>query len=72
MEGKWELTLQAVLRLEFSVFNHFLLLVFIDDDNYGVSGNLSESPVDSEFPTYSASVCWRFLGDSVFHKKPSP
>ena len=36
------------------------------------SGNLSESPTDSEFPTYSALVCWRFLGDSAFHKKPSP
>ena len=47
-------------------------IVFIDDDNYSVSGNLSESPTDSEFPTYSALVCWRFLGDSAFHKKPSP
>ena len=47
-------------------------MVFIDDDKYSASGNLSESPIDSEFPTYSALVCWRFLGDSAFHKKPSP
>ena len=46
--------------------------MFIDGDNYSASGNLSESPTDSEFPTYSALVCWRFLGDSAFHKKLSP
>ena len=46
--------------------------MFVDDDNCSVSGNLSESPVDSEFPAYSALVCWRFLGDSAFHKKLSP
>ena len=28
--------------------------------------------MDSEFPNYSALVCWRFLGDSAFHKKLSP
>ena len=47
-------------------------VVFIDDDNYSVSGNLSESPIDSEFPTFLALVCWRFFGDSAFHKKLSP
>ena len=46
--------------------------VFIDDDNYSASGNLSESPMDSKFLALSALVCWRFLGDSAFHKKLSP
>ena len=46
--------------------------VFVDDDNHSVSGNLSESPVDSEFPIFLALVCWRFFGDSAFHKKLSP
>ena len=46
--------------------------VFIDDDNYSVSGNLSESLIDSEFPASSALVYWRFFGDSAFHKKLSP
>ena len=47
-------------------------MVFVDDDNCSVSGNLSGSPMDSEFPTFSALVCWRFFGDSAFHKKLSP
>ena len=47
-------------------------MVFIDGDNYSASGNLSESPIDSEFPTFSALVCWKFFGDSAFHKKLSP
>ena len=47
-------------------------MVFVGDDNCGASGNLSESPMDSKFLTFSALVCWRFLGDSAFHKKLSP
>ena len=47
-------------------------MVFVDDDNHGASGNLSESPADSEFPASSALVCWGFFGDSAFHKKLSP
>ena len=46
--------------------------MFIDDDSHSASGNLSESPMDSEFPASSALVCWRFFGDSAFHKKLSP
>ena len=61
-----------LIEVDWSILSRPSTIVFVDDDNHGASGNLSESPVDSEFPTYSALVCWRFLGDSAVHKKPSP
>ena len=46
-------------------------VVFIDCDNHSLLRNLSESYADSEFLTFSALVCWRFLRDSAFPKKLS-
>ena len=61
-----------LIEVDWSILPRPSTMVFIDGDNCSASGNLSESLIDSEFPTYSALVCWRFLGDSAFHKKLSP
>ena len=61
-----------LIEVDWPILSRPKTIVFIDDDNCSASGNLSESPIDSEFPTYSALVCWRFLGDSAFHKKLGP
>ena len=43
--------------------------VFIDCDNHGSLGNLSESHADSKFPSFSALVHWWFIGVPVFSQE---
>ena len=61
-----------LIEIDQSILSRPNAAVFIDCDNCSPPRNLSESSLDSEFLTFSALVCWRFLGDSVFHKKLSP